>query len=63
MKSLGFRTKSIGSGGKGLYLLDEIRTRIHTLARNYAVPSVEKGSVDQCPHCLQANDVAGEQDG
>jgi hypothetical protein len=59
LKSLGFRTEAIGSGGKGLYLLDEIRTRIHTLARNYAVPSVEKGSANQCPHCLQANDVAG----
>jgi hypothetical protein len=61
LKALGFRTKSIGSGGKGLYLLDEIRTRIHKLARDYAVPSVEKGPMNQCPHCSQVNDAPGEQ--
>ena len=33
LKSLGFRTESIGSRGNGLWLLCEIRTTIHKLAR------------------------------
>ncbi len=62
LKLLGFHTEPIGSGGKGLYLLDEVRARIHGLARDYAVPSVQQGSMKMCPQCLQADDVGGERD-
>jgi len=48
---LGFRTESIGSGGKGLWLLDDVRRRIHRLAEEYRVPSDPQGALQGCPHC------------
>ena len=62
LKALGFHTELIGSGGKGLYLLDENRARIHKLARDYGVRSVQQGPMKMCPQCLQADDVGEERD-
>jgi len=48
---LRFRTESIGSGGKGLWLLDDVRRRIHSLAGEYRVPPDPQGALRGCPHC------------
>lgn len=49
LKSLGFRTEPIGSGGNGLWLLGEVRARIHKTAGGYGVPS---DVIDGCTQCL-----------
>ena len=43
LKTLGFRTMKLDSGGRGLYLLAENCRRIHELARSYGVPSSQPG--------------------
>ena len=52
LKSLGFRTEPIGSGGNGLWLLGEIRTTIHKLAREYGV---QQDPMNGCTRCLGSN--------
>jgi hypothetical protein len=51
LKSLGFRTEPISSMGKGLRLMDDMRTRIHKLAHDYGVWSVRGGPMGLCSHC------------
>lgn len=51
LRYLRFRTESIGSGGNGLWLLDDIRRRIHSLAGEYRVPLDPQGALQGCPHC------------
>ena len=50
LKVLGFRTTRLDAGGRGLYLLGELRRQVHKLARLYAVPSVQSG-LPGCPDC------------
>jgi hypothetical protein len=50
LKVLGFRTTRLDSGGRGLYLLGEIRKHVHKLARLYTVPSLQSG-LPGCPDC------------
>jgi hypothetical protein len=50
LKVLGFRTTRLDSGGRGLYLLGEIREHVHKLARLYTVPSLQSG-LPGCPDC------------
>jgi len=45
------RTEPIGSGGNGLWLLDDVRRRIHNLAGEYRVPLDPQGAPQGCPHC------------
>ena len=54
LKVLGFRTTRLDSGGRGLYLLGEIRTHVHKLARLYAVPSLQSGLAG-CPDCKETS--------
>jgi hypothetical protein len=49
LKSLGFRTEPIGSGGNGLWLLREVRATIHKLASEYGV---EYDFMKGCTYCL-----------
>ena len=53
LKSLGFRTEPIGSGGNGLWLLSDIRATIHKVAREYGV---QWDPVNGCTHCFGSND-------
>jgi len=48
LKSLGFRTEPIGSGGKGLWLLSDVCAAIHRIAHEYGVQQNPK---DGCAHC------------
>jgi hypothetical protein len=51
LKGLGFRTEPVGSAGKGLRLLEDMRARIHKLAHAYGVWSVRGGPMGLCRHC------------
>jgi hypothetical protein len=55
LKGLGFRTTRLDSGGRGLYLLGEIRKHVHKLARLYTVPSLQSG-LPGCPDCKETSD-------
>jgi hypothetical protein len=66
LKSLGLRTESIGSRGNGLWLLCEVRAKIHKLAREYGV---QQDPVNECTQCLEPCDkpqkeeeMAGEEE-
>ncbi len=52
LKALGLHTASLGSAGRGLLLTNDIRRRIHDLARAYGVRALEapKGG---CPLCAE----------
>jgi len=51
LRYLRFRTERIGSRGNGLWLLDDVRRRIHSLAGEYGVPLDPQGAIQGCPHC------------
>ncbi len=51
LRSLRLRTEPVGSGGKGLWLLADVRHRIHTLAVEYQVPVDPDGMAGGCPYC------------
>jgi hypothetical protein len=51
LRYLRFRTEFIGSGGKSLWLLDDVRRRIHSQAREYRVPLDPQGAQQECPLC------------
>ena len=51
LRHLRFRTESVGSGKKGLWLFDDVRRRIHILAEEYRVPLDPQGALNGCPHC------------
>jgi len=53
LKSIGFRTEPIGSGGNGLWLLGQVRATIHRLAREYGI---QQDPMNGCTHCLGSND-------
>ena len=55
LKGLGFRTTRLDSGGRGLYLLGEIRKHVHKLARSYTVPSLQSG-LPGCPDCKETSE-------
>lgn len=52
LKSLGFRTEPIGSGGNGLWLLGGVRATIHKAALEYGVL---QEPVKGCAYCLGPN--------
>jgi hypothetical protein len=54
LKGLGFRTTRLDAGGRGLYLLGEIRKQVHKLARLYTVPSLQSG-LPGCPDCKETS--------
>lgn len=58
LKSIGFRTEPIGSGGNGLWLLGQVRASIHRLAREYGI---QQNPVGGCTHCLRFNDKPQEE--
>lgn len=51
LRYLRFRTEPIGRGGKGLWLWDDVRRRIHSQAGEYRVPMDPHGTLQGCPHC------------
>jgi hypothetical protein len=53
LKTLGFRSEPIGSSGKGLHLLDQVRAQIHRLAREFGVWSLAGMPLEGCSHCSQ----------
>jgi len=55
LRSLRFRTEPIGSGGKGLWLLNDVRGKIHSLALEYGVQPNPQGPINGCTHCLKLN--------
>jgi len=59
LKSIGFRTEPIGSGGNGLWLLGEVRATIHKVARDYGV---QQDPVNGCTHCGGSNDKPQQQE-
>jgi len=53
LRGLGFHTQAIGSAGKGISLDGGTVARIHRLARDFEVRSLESGS--RCPSCVPAS--------
>jgi hypothetical protein len=51
LRFLRVRTESVGSGRKGLWLLADVRRRIHTLAVEYQVSVDPDGAAKGCPYC------------
>lgn len=62
LRSLGLFTRRLGSAGRGILLMDADRRRIHQLARNFDVASVQNG-VARCAHCTQSEGLADTNDG
>jgi hypothetical protein len=52
LKSLGFHTVRLDSGGRGLRFGQADYMRVHKLARSYGAPALEKG-LQGCPHCKE----------
>lgn len=57
LKSLGFRSEPIGCSGKGLWLLGDVRAKIHKLAREYGA---QQDLMNECIHCLGSNNKLQE---
>jgi hypothetical protein len=65
LRSLRLRTESVANGGKGLWMLNDVRGRIHRLALEYRVPSDPQGAQQGCPFCppvVAAKSTGGEGD-
>jgi hypothetical protein len=52
LRALGFHTEAIGSAGKGLHLDAAMRARIHRLARDFGVRSLQAGPRPRCSYCV-----------
>jgi hypothetical protein len=52
LKSLGFRTEPIGSGGKGLLLMGDVCVAIHSLAHEYGI---QQDPAKGCTRCQGPN--------
>ncbi|MGB2886113.1 MAG: hypothetical protein WBC04_00315 [Candidatus Acidiferrales bacterium] len=59
MRSLGLYTRQLGSAGRGILLLNDVRRKIHELAWTYAVRSIQDG-IDRCPFCAEARSRFGD---
>jgi hypothetical protein len=63
LRSLRLRTEPVGSGGKGLWLLADVRRRIHTLATEYQVsldPEAALGCI-YCSNSVGEGQLAGSE--
>jgi hypothetical protein len=58
LKSLGLRTRSLGSAGRGLYLTKNVCRRVHELAQAYSVRALQDGKVG-CPLCAELPGAEG----
>lgn len=56
LRSLGLRTEPIASGRKGLWLLNGVRAKIHSLALEYGRELSHNGGNSGCVQCLQFGD-------
>lgn len=59
LRSLGLFTRRLGSAGRGVLLVSEIRRKIHELAWRFGVLSIEDG-VDRCGFCTEARAQFGD---
>jgi len=50
MKRIGFRTRRLDSGGRGIHLLNSECARIHDLGRALGIATLRQGLAG-CPHC------------
>ena len=57
LKVLGFRTEPIGASGNGLWLLNEIRSKIHDLALENGLLLDAQISADGCPQCARLRET------
>jgi hypothetical protein len=48
--ALGFPTERLDAAGRGIVLLEAVRQRVHTLARQYKIVTENNGN-EQCRHC------------
>ena len=58
LKSIGFRTEPIGSGGNGLRLLSQVRATIHRLAHEYGI-RLDPGA--GCSYGLMSNESSQKE--
>ena len=63
LRSLRLRTEPVGSGGKGLWLLADVRRRIHTLATEYQVSLNTEGALGciYCSNSMGEGQLAGSE--
>jgi hypothetical protein len=54
LRAIGLPTKRLGEAGRGIFFLHETRRRIHRLAWNHGVRSVQSGGIAVCPFCAEA---------
>ena len=52
LRALGLFSERLGSAGRGLMLFNDVRRKIHSLARAYDVPSLQ-GGPDRCKFCAE----------
>src|SRR5438067_9667006 len=50
LNHMGFPTKKVDAAGRGIYLLNGECSRIHNLATDYGLPSVQE-QFPACPYC------------
>jgi len=55
LKALGVPTRRLDAAGRGLFLLDTVRERIHKLAVAYQLPPLR--GVPSCRHCQKQHDT------
>ena len=60
LRNIGLFTERLGSAGRGIRLLNEIRRKIHRLAYSYDVLSMRDG-VDRCEFCVELRETAASK--
>jgi len=58
LSNLELHTEVLGSAGKGLKFTNDVRARVHALAREYRIPTLQM--VKGCPQCDAFFPGAGE---
>ena len=53
LRALGLFSERLGSAGRGLMLFNDVRRKIHGLARGYDAPSLQDG-IDRCKFCAES---------
>jgi len=59
LRSVGLFTRRLGSAGRGVLLVNEIRRKIHQLAWRFGVRSIDDG-VDRCEFCSETRTRFGD---
>ena len=62
LRALEFATQPIGSAGRGLWMLKDVRAQIHQVAREFELPPDPEGLDQGCPGCLELQEAIRLED-